>query len=120
MANAEHGFSRVNALCVISRAREAAAERGGNLAPAAERGAAFFCFGLSAVVRAAPAPAVSATTSYRVGSSARPIDRLVVWAALTRFVSFPAHARRQPSAVAIWPRRRSGVRLFSVSVYRRW
>ncbi len=37
-------------------------------------------------------------------------------AALTRFVSFPAHARRQPSAVAIWPRRRSGVRLFSVSV----
>ena len=75
----EASVRRVNALCVISRAREAAAERGGNLAPAAERGAAFFCFGLSAVVRAAPAPAVSSTTSYRVGSSDRPIDRLVVW-----------------------------------------
>ena len=47
--------SRVNALCVISRAREAEPSAVGSLAPAAERGAAFFCFGLSAVVRSSSA-----------------------------------------------------------------
>jgi hypothetical protein len=66
--------------CVISRAREAEPSAGGNLAPAAERDAAFCYFGLSAVVMAAPAPAGSSTTSYRTGSRDRPIDRLVIWA----------------------------------------
>ena len=39
------GLSRVNALCVISRAREAEPSAVGNLASAAERGAAFFSWG---------------------------------------------------------------------------
>ena len=78
--------SRVNALCVISRAREAAAERGES-GPGGGAGRRRFSVLANRVGgEAAAAPAVSSTMSYRVGSSNRPLDRLVVWqSALTIF-----------------------------------
>ena len=52
--------------------------RAANLALAAERGGGDFLFWLIGGGEAAAAPAVGSTMSYRVGSSNRPLDRLVV------------------------------------------
>ena len=71
-------WGRVNALCVISRAREAAAERG-EFGPGGGAGRRRFSVLANRVGGEAAAPAVSSTMSYRVGSSNRPLDRLVVW-----------------------------------------
>ena len=65
-------------LCVVSRAREAEAERGEFWPRRRSGGGGDFLFWLIGGGEAAAAPAVSSTMSYRVGSSDRPIDRLVV------------------------------------------